>query len=299
MRRFICCLLLICCLLVACTPAETDEPILSDNSQTSSSAKGGSVTCMSFNVLAYNTGEQKLELPETRAPYVAKLIREQNPDIVGIQEAVEYNGSRASYDWCGGLQEALGDIYDARTVLDEEDCYFGMMEITAGLMILYRKDRFQPEDSGCFEYTADGSRYFQWIKLKDVKYNTSLYVTNTHLSINNKGYEIGNANRTVEAEELLAFWESHADAPLFATGDYNCQSVEDPHLTLQRNGKFFPSCDISEGEETGSGLDFCYVNVDHQTVKDYKRLSKSYQIEDGQYMDISDHDPIMTYAEYK
>ncbi len=254
---------------------------------------GVEVSCMSFNILAYNTGNSSYALPEERAPGIISLIREQNADIVGVQEAAQHNG-REPFDWVKTLTEELADTYDARVILEDSPSFWDT-PISAGLIIFYRKGRFTMEDSDCYEYYDDANRYFQWVKLRDEQAGgRTLFVTNTHLSIEASG---GNAARVGEAKELYEFWtETVGKEALFGTGDYNCYDFTDPHVILQQ-GPYQPS--YNQPDEAGAAtIDFCYTNTDCMTVTKYQKLEKSYDTPSGN-IDVSDHSAVMTYAAYK
>lgn len=202
-------------------------------------------TCISFNILGIDEAdvlgvegsETGLYAPSgVRAGYIADFLERSGADIVGIQEAGSHHGL---YDWqtnFGGMIEKSGRygivnignepeyIRTTTTFADKK------VPLSAGLMILYLKSRFELADSGAHRYSSKESqeRYFQWAHLRDITDGRSVFVTNTHWSINRDengrfSPEAGAANRTLQAEELLDFWKKEVgDNILFATGDYNC-----------------------------------------------------------------------------
>lgn len=281
MKRLICILVMMAVCLTGCAR---------------SNGKTRQISCLSMNVLAYNTGGQENAPPEERLPAMIERIRSLDADIVGVQEAVEDYTYKSSCDLAFGLTDGLKDLYDSRWLTEEEDSAFTMMEISAGLIIFYKKDRFELRDSGCHEYFDDANRYFQWVKLYDKSVKKEVYVTNTHWSIdNNHGAE----SRVGEGEELAEFWENTVgDAPLFATGDYNCYVYDDAQLRLQQ-GIYQPSCEAENLPDSTSTIDFCYYNTACMRVTDYRYLSHEYDNGAGQTVTFSDHHPVFTVAEYK
>lgn len=257
---------------------------------------GTEISCISFNVLSYDTHNVGYAEPAERAELVVDFLREQNADLVGLQEVTNAHG----YDWVKTIREGLSDLYDIRMVTEEEgEVPYTSMSIATGLMFLYRKDRFELKESGGFEYWDD-SRACHWIRLLDKKANRELYFTNTHFSIDGGSYENGNLLRCGEAIELLTFWKNTVgDLPLFATGDYNAQCYDDPHLLVLQKSSFRPSCDVALESDGASTLDFCYVNTKATEVERYHFLDKSFAGEDGQYLEMSDHNPVLTVAVYK
>lgn len=290
-RKWLSLLLVLCLLLSACTSV---TPNADDTKEQSDG--DGKISCMSFNILAYNTDDDSFEDASVRSEGTLATVKKYTPDIVGIQEATEnYGGS--NFDWLSFLQEGLSEIYDSRAVIDEEDCSYFMMGIAAGLVIFYKKDRFELKDSGCYEYAADPNRYYQWVELYDKTNRRELFVTNTHLSIDAGNPEQGNEDRLSEAEELLSFWQSKiGDRPMFATGDYNCNIYSEPQLHLQRD-VYFPSALLFDPEGESS-LDFCYMNKNCMKVTGYEYIEREYLAENEKTFLISDHHPVMTYAEY-
>lgn len=278
---------------------ETQQPSYVTDFVPGGKGAGVAVSCMSFNVLAYDTHQIGYAEPAQRAPLVAQFIREQNCDIVGLQEVSEIYG----YNWVTNLQTALGDIYESRILLEEEGCAYSYMEIGAGLMILYRKDRFELLDSGCYEYYEDYNRYYQWVKLKDSKSGRELFVTNTHFSIDpswSDDVNAGNLIRTSEAQELSDFWENHVkDTPLFATGDYNCYEFDDPHVLELQTSIYQPSSSVATEIEGGSSIDFVYLNTLSMNCTRYVKTEKSYTDANGESLEMSDHYPVIAYAEYQ
>ena len=260
---------------------------------TPSAAAGVAISCLSFNILAYNTGSSSYALPQDRAPGVIEVIRNSGADIVGVQEASQ-TGTDEPFDWVETLTGQLADLYDARVILDDTPSFW-RTPISAGLIIFYRKGRFSLEDSGCYEYYDDPNRYFQWVKLKDdAAGGKTLFVTNTHLSIESGG---GNEARVGEATELYEFWrDTVGDNALFATGDYNCYDGDDPHLVLQQ-GAFFPSYTFVEN--SSAGYDFCYINKDHMNMLRYNMMEKDFTMSNGETVRLSDHSPVMSFAAYK
>ncbi len=258
---------------------------------------GVSVSCMSFNVLSWDTHQTGFAEPSERAPLVVDYILEKNCDLVGLQEVSESDG----YNWVKAMADGLSSVYNIRILTQEEDSAYTRMGIAAGLMILYRKDRFEFLDSGCYEFFEDSNRYYQWVKLKDRKSNREIYMTNTHFSIDPSwNPEYGDVQRLDEAKELADFWESTVQAtPLFATGDYNCGEFEEPHLQELQAGIFQPSSSVAEEADGGSGVDFVYVNTLSMNCTRYVKDSNAWTTESGELLEMSDHCPVIAYAEYK
>ncbi len=307
-RSVIIWILVFALVLGGCAVPTNPTDIVADNGTEQQTQQGASsqegagvpVSCMSFNILAYNTGAQTFPSADQRVKWVVPFIMEKDADIVGIQEAA----TQGDFNWADAIVEQTKGTYTARRVDEEIEFGAAKMHIGSGLIILYRTDRFELLDSGCSYYFEDSNRYWQWVQLKDKKSGRELYVTNTHFSIDpwidgKFVPEEGEQLRTWEAEELLAFWEEKVgDSALFATGDYNAAVDSTPHITLQ-SGIYNHSLEAAIESDGQSTVDFCYINTKCMEVDKYEFLDARYTDQNGESHDMSDHNPIMTYAIYK
>ena len=291
-------MLILVTVLGGCAPApEEDTPAGSGTSGDMS------ISCMSFNILAYNTGNTTYDEPEQRFEGIIPFILEQDADIVGIQEASRTKG----FDWPEEIIKKTKSVYAARRIDEELEYGSKKMDIAAGLMILYRADRFEMLESGSSYYWEDYGRWYQWVKLKDKKCNKEIYVTNTHWSINpmmsdgvTRDIEQGEFLRESEAEELVTFWEETVgDAPLFATGDYNCGIHTEPHINYLQRSHFHNTCEEALSSDGESGVDFIYFNTKAMDIDEYMQLPREYTFKDGNKVTMSDHRAVISYATYK
>ena len=284
------------------------------------------ISCMSFNILGCDTHNDGWELPAERLTYIMETIRREDPDLLGIQEACdacckpEKRAERCGEDWnwCNIMLKSVKELgYDAVVLRDQQGFAKERMTIGCGLIIYYKKDRFDLLEEGCEVY-GDPGRYFLWVKLLDKKYDRKVLFTNTHFSINPRLGEAkcaaaGEAHRTTQAHKLAKFWlkNCEADTALFATGDYNsiptatCQ-------TLLRSLQFKPSQVVAEkSDEHGTmhlrkmayTIDYCYINTTAQIVKEYKVCVDHFGTPPTERFPragyASDHRAIMTYCDYK
>jgi len=281
------------------------------------------ITCMGFNVLAYGTNGA--ETPEERYPYVMTTIKDEMPDLIGIQEACQLGctqNPQNTMDWVVRLGEDLGKLgYDYSALKDQKGFVHPKQNIGSGLMIFYKRDRFELKDSDAHSFVHDPYRYFHWAKLYDKKFGKDILFTNTHFSIPPKvcgtvNVPVGEAYRTIEAAILVEFWQNNCDenTALFATGDYNSE----PHTmaqTILRSQVFKPSYLVSKvPDDRGTVnvrvghnnilppmIDFCYVNPEAQTVENYYPIVRRFETKnEGLFAGFaSDHRAIMTYCNYK
>lgn len=265
------------------------------------------IKCMSFNILGI--GNQEGYLPvEVRAQHMQTYLNESGMDLIGLQEAGSHD-----YDWQNYFVQKLerDGIYKAVCIgnekaYDEQASRYpaGRVSNSAGLIILYKADRFELLESGSQRYSSTElqERHFQWAKFTDTYTGETVFMTNTHWSINwdEKGKvspEAGAIHRTKQANELRTFWEEKVgDSLLFATGDYNCRQNTE-WLQLAAKGAYKP-VDIIVGNEEELHIDHIFLNTDRVEVVEHQFLSERIVQEDGEHR-YSDHDPLVVTVKYK
>ncbi len=281
------------------------------------------VSCMGFNILSCDTHDCGFEKPADRIRHVIRTIKDEMPDLLGVQEACNLSCPKPEekrcygFDWCEPLIKAMDELgYDYSILRDQADFKLERQNIACGLIIFFKKGRFVLNESGCYGYPHDKNRYFQWVKLTDTEYDRKILMTNTHFSIGQRmagkyNEPAGDAFRAAEAVMLLNFWYKHCDenTALFATGDYNSQPQTQAQQFL-RSEHFRPSYMIAaEGDERGTChlskvaciIDYCYVNPTAQTVTKYYPVTTRYESDvDCKLAGYpSDHRAIMTFVDYK
>lgn len=281
------------------------------------------VSCMSFNILSCDTDHSGFELPADRFCHVVRTIKDEMPDLIGVQEACNLACPNAEsnmcqgFDWCDPMINAMDELgYNHSILRDQQGFQLERQSIGCGLIIFFKKDRFVLNESGCYGYPHDKSRYYQWVKLTDTEHDKNILMTNTHLSIRQKmggkyNDEAGDVFRSAEAVMLLNFWYQNCDenTALFATGDYNALPHTQPQIFL-RSEHFRPSYMVAQNcDERGTCnffnaahvIDYCYVNPKAQTVTKYYPVVARYESDiDCRFAGYaSDHRAIMTYCDYK
>lgn len=244
-------------------------------------------SCMSFNILGVDEAGSELYAPsEIRAEYIAQFLNEKKADIVGIQEAGSHH---RLYDWISGFTEkalsygfySVAKIDDDREFAETTTSFSDKkVPLSAGLMILYRKDRFDLIERGAHRYssTEKQERYFQWVHLRDKENGKDLFVTNTHWSIdwdeNGKvSKEAGAQHRTRQANELRTFWhDTVGDNILFATGDYNCRH-DSEWIQLAEQDVYQDAEAVSGMPREAGDIDHIFINPQLVTVEDMRFLN--------------------------
>lgn len=315
-KRLLSFILLVVMMVSVFTGCKSEQNIEKENDEVSNTTvqenittndESTDITCVSFNILGVDSNGY---LPcNMRAGFLSEFLLQINADLIGLQEA----GSH-SFDWTKELYNAVckDDVYAGCRIKDEEGFQTttvtadGKTPNSAGLMILYRTDRFELEESGAQRYTSTEKqeRYFQWAKLKDKKTGETVYMTNTHWSINwdSEGKEsklAGNQHRTKEANELRGFWENVVgDNLLFATGDYNCLQTYDEYQLLGQ-GIYKEANEVFEFKGRPlTHIDNCFINSERQDVLEYRFLEDKFEFGAAEYA-YSDHQPLLVKVSYK
>lgn len=244
-------------------------------------------TCMSFNILGVDEAGKDLYAPsEIRCECIARYLSEMKTDIVGIQEAGSHH---RLYNWMENLSRRIDEngVYDVAKIDDDEEFTATTqtfedkkVPLSVGLIILYKKDKFDLIERGAHRYSTDElqERYFQWVHLRDKENDRDIFVTNTHWSINwdkngKVSPEWGAIYRTKQANELRSFWEEKVgNNILFATGDYNCRQDSDWAL-LAENGIYKQAVNVGDKDwNLGDHIDHIYINPDATSVEDLRFL---------------------------
>lgn len=203
------------------------EDVLRDSGE---SEKGDSleVKVMSFNI-AGDVDDDDLEGWDKRKGLVADIIRQQRPDVVGLQEAILIN---IHY-----IIEAVGGY-----------AYYGVNELgqdndeAESLRLLYRTDRWEVDESnsGIFWFTSTpevpGSKDWGalWIRdcvfarLVDKDTNEGFYVYNSHWSYASQESRSKSARLLVERIQGRKY-----DERFVAIGDFNAMKRDESIMYLK------------------------------------------------------------------
>ncbi len=189
---------------------------------------------ISFNIRYPNPGDGVDYWPN-RKEMVASMIRFNEADIVGLQEAFrsqldDLTSLLPGYAWYG-LCRTDG------TVDPQPDGEFSA--------ILYRKSLFEVLDSGTFwlsdrpetvgsvGWDAALPRIVSWVKMKNRQSEQEFYYFNTHFDHRGEEARAQSARLILEKIGEITAGE---DLPVVLTGDFNCTPTETPYRTLTAEG---------------------------------------------------------------
>ena len=271
------------------TPKEEtpDEETPSDDEDEESAE--WTTSCMTFNVLEKNSGGTQYQPPDVRAPWILETIKKYNPDLLGCQEVTKGTGNSENYNMYAFLTSNLAkEGYEFSGLMDSKGkagskVAIDEYHIGSGLLIFWKKDRFQLKDSGAMVYSNDSNRHYQWVKLYDTKEDITILMTNTHMSIPPKvgdSYDIpkGHALRATQGQEIYNFWDKTCgdDLALYATGDYN-HDTNQQAFHNETQGRFVSSRDVSQSSNANSSIDHVFINGDIQDCFNYTRCNDTFE----------------------
>lgn len=188
----------------------------------------GSAKVMSYNVRIEVSGDTADMSWSSRRESVARMIRMQAPDIVGLQEPTvaqkEYIFAKLPEygQYCINVSDTLPESRTGNTAL------------------LYRVDKYEAVDSGYFWLSAtpdvpslpwDASdpyyRVGLWLRLLDKATGRDVYALTTHFPYMSKPVDTVVRARCAQliVDKLHAM--AGDDAGVFVTGDMNCAPVAD------------------------------------------------------------------------
>jgi endonuclease/exonuclease/phosphatase family metal-dependent hydrolase len=175
---------------------------------------------MTYNIRYENPGDGMFAW-DSRKEMVFWLIEKYDPDIIGIQEALEsqmteLDTALSSFNWTG---------------VGRED---GMCK-GEYVPVFFKKDKFQleeegrfwlsekPAEAGSMGWDAACTRMVTWINLKDIKDGSEYFVFNTHFD------HVGVEARIKSAQMLSDSVLSIAGTkPVIILGDFNALPGSDP-----------------------------------------------------------------------
>ena len=281
------------------TPGE--EPGTPGEEPGGSSDPNWTTSCMTFNVLKDRNPGTEYPDPDVRAPWILETIVKYSPDLLGLQELTKVSSTgwnmyeylteelgKKGYDF-SGLMDSVGKSGSTVAVKD--------YTIASGLVIMWKKDRFELKDYGANVFSNDNGRHFQWVKLYDKVEDINILMTNTHFSINPKtgtaeqNKSGGDQLRTEQGRTLYNFWEKNCTEgmALYSTGDYNAGVDTNPDKAMSA-GRFVSTRVMCINANADAGIDRVYVNSDIQDCFEYHRCDETFEPDDIEKGDPNNRD---------
>src|SRR5690606_5828708 len=189
-----------------------------------------SLTVMSYNIRYDNPGDGRNDWPN-RKDRLIQLIRDESPDLIGLQEALHHQ-----------LTDILNGVEGYAMVGVGRDDGKQKGEYSA---ILYRTSAFElrdentfwlsetPEVPGSKSWDAAITRVVTWARLFSKALDTEILAVNTHFD------HIGKEARLQSAELIRKkIPELAGDLPVLLTGDFNITRNDPPYQALMKPGGY-------------------------------------------------------------
>lgn len=269
----------------------------------SNSSRKDAIKVITFNV-RYNTPRDSINAWPNRSSLVISFIREEQPDIFGMQEVL-----LNQYEV---LDSAL-DEYASVGVGRSDGAKGGEMN-----PVFYLKERFDmartktfwlsetPEIAGSQAWGAGLPRIVTWMELVDKKTHDHFFFFNTHFAHDSDSARIMSSMLLLACADSIA-----ADFPFVITGDFNQLPTSRGYEILTGPAESIPllrdAYVISENNPDGPGYTFNGFSdrqgsgrIDYIFVKDGMRvLEHSTIVKKDENIYISDHWPVEAIISFK
>lgn len=251
----------------------------------------GDISAMSFNI-RYGTAADGVDAWPNRKPQLVELIRRHDPDILGLQEALDFQLKEIDSALSGYDRVGVGrDDGESRGEFSP---------------VLYRRRRFELLASGTFWFsptpetpgsTGWGNRITRiatWARLQDRTTKASFYVFNLHLD--HESAPSRERSAWLLAERVRA--REHPD-PVIVMGDFNSGEDQPPVRYLLETLPLTDTFASVAGESTGVGTYHAFTGRTDGARIDHILVSSDWSIqaagidrsnEGGRYP--SDHFPV-------
>ena len=213
--------------IAGCYSLQTEDAL--SDSGAGKKGDGMEVKVMSFNIAGDVDDDEDFKEWQRRKGLIADIIRQQRPDVVGLQEAFLLNIHNI-------IEEVGGYAYYGVNELGQDN------DDAESLRLLYRTDRWEVDESnsGIFWFTSTpevaGSKDWGalWIRdcvfarLVDKDTNEGFYVYNSHWSYASQESRSKSARLLVERIQGRQY-----DEPFVAIGDFNARRTDESIMYLR------------------------------------------------------------------
>ncbi|MEO0475465.1 MAG: endonuclease/exonuclease/phosphatase family protein [Planctomycetota bacterium] len=268
-------------------------PVDADASGASESSGSDQFVVMSFNIRNGRANDGKNSWPNRR-DLVSGVIRQNDADIVGLQEAFRFQ------------MDQLAEDLPQYTEVGEGRAGGTKDEYSA---ILYRTARYTLLDSGTFWLSDTPDRVSKswgnallrictWARLRDRNTGESFYLYNTHFDHRS---QLARVNSAKLIRQRIA--DRATDDPIIITGDMNAGEDNPAITTLKAKDTEYPLRDTFRvlypdatnvgtgnggytGRTNGAKIDYVFISPGFETLS----ASIDQESRDGRYP--SDHYPV-------
>lgn len=291
---------------VGCSNEETPGP-KPPTSKYKKYAGEGEIKVMSFNIRTNTSSDTGVNAWDSRKVACVSLIKDQMPDILGVQEAqwksqwtyLTDQLKGAGYAGYGlnrttgaesGTGEVVGILWNTNVVKKIEVGTFWLSETPDKPSKSWGMSMNRTATWGLFEHIETGQKFF---------------FLNTHLPLKNDKLDDPETAKKegmkLIEEKLLEYYD---DYPLYMTGDFNVISTDkvlDGIRDFMRNARTYATVKDTNPTVNGFGDTSSRKQIDHIYYSDYLKAVEYYTIMD-EYNGIkyvSDHYPIYAILKLK
>ena len=287
-------------LAVSCGGNETPTP-KPPTSKYKKHAGEGEIKIMSFNIRTSGMDKDTPNHWDNRKEAVLALIKDQMPDIMGVQEATFTN----QWLWLKDKLKSAG--YDGYGLNRQTGKESGAGECPG---ILWNKNVIEKIEVGTFwlsetpdkpskGWDANYYRTATWGLFKHIATGQIFFMVNTHLDHESTTAQI-EGMKLIEQKLLEYEW----DYPLYLTGDFNVISTDkalDGVREFMRNARAYATVRDTNPTINGFGNSSSRKQIDHIYYSDYLKAVEYYTIMDAYegVTYVSDHYPIYAIIKLK
>ena len=291
---------------VGCSNEETPGP-KPPTSKYKKYAGEGEIKVMSFNIRTNTSSDTGVNAWDSRKVACVSLIKDQMPDILGVQEAqwksqwtyLTDQLKSAGYAGYGlnrttgaesGTGEVVGILWNTNVVKKIEVGTFWLSETPDKPSKSWGMSMNRTATWGLFEHIETGQKFF---------------FLNTHLPLKNDNLDDPETAKKegmkLIEQKLLEYYD---DYPLYLTGDFNVISTDkvlDGIRDFMRNARTYATVKDTNPTVNGFGDTSSRKQIDHIYYSDYLKAVEYYTIMD-EYNGIkyvSDHYPIYAILKLK
>ena len=241
---------------------------------------GEPLKAMTFNI-RLATGDDGENVWSKRKDFAVKVIRDENPDVLGVQEAQPSQVDE--------LVDALQEYFNVGVGRRPD----GSDEFSA---IYFRRDRFHLSDAGTFWLsetpTVPGSttwgnslpRIATWVRLLDRTDKRRLVVINTHWDHESQPARLNSGKLLAARVHELA-----GDAePVIVMGDFNATPNNPAMVALIEEGNLRDTFRIAHPDETNIGTFNGFGRTPNGPKIDAVLVSPQWQVEDAEIVRVRD-----------
>lgn len=258
------------------------------------------IKVMSFNIRTKTSNDKGINHWDSRKGACVALIKDQMPDIMGVQEA-QYNSQwtylkdelkDSGYNGYGvnrsdgkesGSGEVVGVMWNTNVVKKIEVGTFWLSETPEKPSRSWGMSMNRTATWGLFEHIETGKQFF---------------FLNTHLPLANENLDDPHLAKKegmkIIEKKLLEYYD---DYPLYMTGDFNVISTDkvlDGIREFMRNARTYASVRDTNPTVNGFGDSTSRKQIDHIYYSEYLKAVEYYTIMDSYegITYVSDHYPI-------